>query len=169
MARDRRSSCTTSSAALATGFEFEGFGLKDVNLNHDVLWQALDTMKREMSGLAENSDERFAAVVTQVAVGTSVALSAGFVSWVVRGGALATTLLSTMPVWKGFDPLPLLAARKKQSEDDDENENGDNQDNWSDAIAAERMFFNHEPESEQAIETATDKEPEEDSDEDHRS
>ncbi|MGI9341849.1 MAG: beta strand repeat-containing protein [Gammaproteobacteria bacterium] len=156
-------------STLATGFEFEGFGLKDVNLNHDVLFQALDTMKREMSGLAANSDERFAAVVTQVAVGTSVALSAGFVSWVIRGGALATTLLSTMPVWKGFDPLPLLAARRKKSEDDDENENGDNQDNWSDAIAAERMFFNQEQESEQTIEAATEEEPEEGGDEDHRS
>ena len=33
-----------------------------------------------------------------------------------RGGALASTLLSTLPLWKGMDPLPLLAARRKRKE-----------------------------------------------------
>ena len=46
-----------------------------------------------------------------------MALTAGFISWVLRGGALSAALLSTMPMWKGFDPLPLLAARRSKDED----------------------------------------------------
>ena len=50
-------------------------------------------------------------------------LTVGYISWILRGGALAATLLSTMPMWRQFDPLPLLAARKrrrdkKQSEEE---------------------------------------------------
>ena len=54
-----------------------------------------------------------------VASSSGVALTAGVVAWVLRGGALMTSLISTMPMWKGFDPLPILAYR--DDEDEDEN------------------------------------------------
>ena len=44
----------------------------------------------------------------------------GFVNWVLRGGALAATLLTSMPMWKGFDPLPLLARRKRKKKKKEE-------------------------------------------------
>ena len=127
-------------SALVEGFEFQGFGLKSVNLNQEALWQALDNMKREMRDLGEDGGDT-AAVITKVAAGTSLALSAGFISWVLRGGALASTLLSTMPMWKGFDPLPLLAARRSKRRDDDNETRRLKDGNWSKAIKAERMFF----------------------------
>ena len=46
--------------------------------------------------------------------GSGLLLTTGLISWVLRGGALASTLLSTLPLWRGMDPLPMLAGRKKK-------------------------------------------------------
>ena len=94
------------------GFEFQGFGMNTVGVNQDILWQALDDMQRQMSGLNESSDRSF--LISSVMGGSSLLLTTGLISWVLRGGALASTLLSTLPLWRGMDPLPLLAGRKKK-------------------------------------------------------
>ena len=104
---------------LLEGIEIQGFGLRSVNLSQAALWQALDTMKSDMSRLGGGQDQNSAVAVTEIAAGSSIALSVGFLSWVLRGGALASTLLTTMPMWRGFDPLPLLAARRKKKKDAD--------------------------------------------------
>jgi hypothetical protein len=100
--------------------DFTVFNLQNVNLDNELFWEALDTMKRQMSGM-DDSEQAQAVFMTQIAAGTGILLSAGYVSWILRGGALAAMLLSSMPTWAGFDPLPLLAARKKKK-DKDENE-----------------------------------------------
>jgi len=97
------------------GFEF-------TEIQQAQFWEALDSMKREMSG-GDQSDDVGGPVVVQIATGMSLVVSAGFVSWLLRGGALAATLLSTMPMWKGFDPLPmLLVPKKRRKKDDDEDQ-----------------------------------------------
>ncbi|NNJ97200.1 MAG: hypothetical protein HKP12_08565 [Gammaproteobacteria bacterium] len=48
---------------------------------------------------------------------SGVVLTAGIVAWAMRGGALLSSLMSTIPLWKGYDPLPVLAYK-----DDDEDE-----------------------------------------------
>jgi len=50
---------------------------------------------------------------------SGVALTAGVVAWVLRSGALMASLISTIPLWKGYDPLPLVAYK-----DDDDEEKG---------------------------------------------
>jgi hypothetical protein len=44
----------------------------------------------------------------RVASVSGMALSAGFVAWLVRGGALMASFLVSMPAWRHFDPLPVL-------------------------------------------------------------
>jgi hypothetical protein len=72
-------------------------------------------MKQEMAESAEEMD----VVEFQVAAAKSsgVVLTAGIVAWAMRGGALLSSLMSTIPLWKGYDPLPILAYK-----DDDEDE-----------------------------------------------
>lgn len=94
------------------GIELQGFGLKQIALTQDILWQALDDMKSQMSGQDDASNRGF--VISSVIGGSSLLLTTGLISWVLRGGALASTLLSTLPLWKGMDPLPLLAGRRKE-------------------------------------------------------
>ena len=53
----------------------------------------------------------------------SIALTVGAVGWAVRAGGLLTSLLVGMPVWREFDPLPVVAedkdAKKQVQSDDD--------------------------------------------------
>ena len=58
---------------------------------------------------------------------TTTLLSVGYVIWCLRGGALVATLLTTLPLWRWLDPLPVLDERereddenKKQNDDDEE-------------------------------------------------
>jgi hypothetical protein len=92
-----------------------------VNLDHELLWEAMDTIKREMSGL-NDPDSAEAALVVQISIGTSLLVTAGYVSYILRGGVLAAALVSSLPMWKGFDPLPLLAARRRKRDKEEEEE-----------------------------------------------
>ena len=73
-----------------------------------ALWTAIDEMKQDMN---ENVTDNVTGIEFRSATVSSsgVALTAGVVAWVLRSGALMTSLLSTIPLWKGYDPLPLLA------------------------------------------------------------
>ena len=48
----------------------------------------------------------------QVVIGSSAiattSLSVGYVIWMLRGGSLLVSLVSTLPAWSSFDPLPIL-------------------------------------------------------------
>ncbi len=96
--------------------EFADFGL--LKLNHLAVWDALDTLKRDMSD-RDSLGRIDGSMMVQISTGTSLLLSAGILTWVMRGGALASALLSTMPVWQGFDPLPVLLARKRRRDKDE--------------------------------------------------
>jgi hypothetical protein len=59
-----------------------------------------------------------------------MALSAGFVAWLLRGGSLVASFLVSMPAWRHFDPLPVLGMpdrdrrkrdHKVRKEDEQEN------------------------------------------------
>ncbi len=80
----------------------------------DALWSAIDKMKQEM---AESAQDKASVVEFKVAAAKSsgVVLTAGVVAWILRSGALLSSLMSTIPLWKGYDPLPILAYK-----DDDE-------------------------------------------------
>jgi hypothetical protein len=58
----------------------------------------------------------------------SIALTVGAVGWAVRAGGLLTSLLVGMPVWREFDPLPVVAEErdaKKREENDGEKDSSD--------------------------------------------
>ena len=82
-------------------------------LNRGEFFKALD---RELSEVRNSKSETRAAVV-KVLAGTSVVLTAGFVGWLLRGGALLSALLSSMPVWRGFDPLMVVLQPRRRDAD----------------------------------------------------
>jgi hypothetical protein len=55
-----------------------------------------------------------------MAVG-SFGLTVGYVLWLLRGGALIASLLSSLPAWRLIDPLPVLS-RVDDEEDADEDQ-----------------------------------------------
>jgi hypothetical protein len=59
-------------------------------------------------------------VTGSIAVG-GLGLTVGYVLWLLRGGALLTSLLSTLPAWRLIDPLPVLArVDEEEAEEDDD-------------------------------------------------
>ena len=81
------------------------------------------------------------------AAAVSVGLSVGYVVWLVRGGMLLASLLSSLPAWQLADPLPILAEKDDDPESEDQESlesmlknrasKTDNTDKWS----------NHQPET----------------------
>jgi hypothetical protein len=82
------------------------------------LFRALDEMRDEI-----RKDVAF----SQMAIGSALTfvtgLSIGYVLWLIRGGLLLSSLLSSLPAWRFVDPLPVLAhldasAKEDETEDD---------------------------------------------------
>jgi len=61
-------------------------------------------------------------LTTTTATGLTVSFTVGYVSWLLRAGYLSASLMSVLPLWREFDPLPVLAAttrkKKRKSADD---------------------------------------------------
>jgi hypothetical protein len=68
------------------------------------LFRALDEMRDEI-----REDVAF----SRMAIGSTLTfvtgLSIGYVLWLIRGGLLLSSLLSSLPAWRFVDPLPVLA------------------------------------------------------------
>jgi hypothetical protein len=63
-------------------------------------------------------------VVGAVALG-SLSLTVGYVLWILRGGVLVASVLSTLPAWRFLDPLPILAQDDDEDEDQDDSADDD--------------------------------------------
>ena len=73
-------------------------------------------LAESLSRLADDLDrameerEHKAHLMGRVASFSGIALSAGFVAWLLRSGSLLASFLVSMPAWRRFDPLPVLGA-----------------------------------------------------------
>ncbi|MGI9294680.1 MAG: hypothetical protein ACR2PS_11920, partial [Pseudomonadales bacterium] len=105
-------------------------------LTDPTMWAGIEQMKRDMGEFSDVDPEQ--ELVVQVLSGSTLTLSAGFVAWLLRGGALAATMLSSLPMWKGFDPLPILTTGRKKT--DDEPEEAENQPNDENDASVEALF-----------------------------
>ena len=77
--------------------------------------QELDRLRETMQSEVE-FEHRI--IGSAVAVGTG--LSVGYVIWLLRGGLLITSLLSSLPAWRYIDPLPVLGRLQGDEEEDGE-------------------------------------------------
>ena len=89
------------------------------------LTQALDRMKEELAG----EDPEATLVIGSTAL-LSGGLSVGYVLWLLRGGVLVATVMSSVPAWAGIDPLPILSQARGDDDEDPDDE----------ADAVERLF-----------------------------
>ena len=46
----------------------------------------------------------------------AMAMTAGYVVWSLRGVSLLASLLTSIPLWRSLDPLPILETRKDRPE-----------------------------------------------------
>ena len=81
----------------------------------------LSELDRLRDGLQDESKSEVHAVALTTAA--TLGLSVGYVLWLLRGGVLLSTVLSSMPAWRMVDPLPILG--RLEEEDDEEAEDPD--------------------------------------------
>jgi parallel beta-helix repeat protein/VCBS repeat-containing protein len=82
-----------------------------------------DPAFREELDKLRRHQEQEATVETRVAgsvFAVSTSLSVGYVLWLLRGGVLLTSLLSSLPAWRIIDPLPVLSRMGGSDEDEDD-------------------------------------------------
>jgi hypothetical protein len=77
--------------------------------------QALDEARERVQEEAK-VEARVAGSVFVVSTGLSV----GYVLWLLRGGALIASLLSSLPAWRLVDPLPVLGSMGGRAGDEDD-------------------------------------------------
>ena len=100
------------------GVEFQSIRTEHLDyMAGDALKNALDNMRNDLNSPNEEAFENKFKTAIQ---SSGIILTAGFASWVIRGSSLLASFLSTIPVWRGLDPLPILSAFKKNKEETEE-------------------------------------------------
>jgi hypothetical protein len=85
------------------------------SLNNAGWVDALNEMRDQVDGQIKVEQML---VASSVAVGGS--LSVGYVVWLLRGGLLLSSLLSSLPAWQSIDPMPVLARGGDADEEADD-------------------------------------------------
>jgi len=83
----------------------------DVAGEVSVAWLPSEENASERAKTAE--EQQMETVVTGVRM-ASVGLSVGAVSWVLRAGGIASSLLAGVPAWRYLDPMPILERSRLQ-------------------------------------------------------
>jgi VCBS repeat-containing protein len=88
-----------------------------------ALLNRIELMRMSMDDHANNLNSND--IEVKVFIGATTSLTAGIVSWVLRGGSLLASLMGTVPLLNRFDPLPILKSRNDKEDvepDDDEDD-----------------------------------------------
>jgi hypothetical protein len=88
-------------------------GGPDVVAAAEWQWQPESAFAAQLNRLGEQIAEgtEAEAIVARTAVGATM-VWVGYVLYSLRGGALLGTLLTSLPLWRWMDPLPILDANE---------------------------------------------------------
>jgi hypothetical protein len=100
------------------------------------IWSVIDVMMGQMSSDDGSSTDQ-EQVIVKTTKGLTFTLTAGYVSWLLRAGYLSASLMSIAPLWRQFDPLPVLAQPKDSKK---KHHKGAKDASESDEIRVERVF-----------------------------
>ena len=81
-----------------------------------ALWDRLDALKQDVE-----DDQEMEELIAGTTQAVTVALTSGYVLWTLRASYLIGGMLSSLPVWKTIDPLPVLdyeSANKRGGDDE---------------------------------------------------
>lgn len=88
---------------------------QDTSRQNSAFANALDTQRDEI----ERQSDLMKTLVGSSA-GISTGLSVGYLIWLIRGGTLMGSVLSSLPAWRFVDPLPVLATLGDVTHEDSE-------------------------------------------------
>ncbi|BHH85198.1 cadherin-like domain-containing protein [Desulforhopalus sp. 52FAK] len=88
----------------------------------DRSFEEYQSVRKSLENFREQTEQEASIEKTVVgsAIAASTGLSAGYVIWLLRSGALLSSILSSLPAWQLADPLAVLAGAKGGDEEDDD-------------------------------------------------
>ena len=101
-------------------------GLLEGEFNDPFSLIELRSFSQELDQLREDvtTDIQYSKIVAGSSVAASTGLSIGYVAYLLRGGVLLSSVLTSLPAWTFFDPTPVLGGVTEggpgESADDDE-------------------------------------------------
>ncbi len=101
-------------------------GNGDIDAEEEKLLGRIDEMKHSIDQDMEAEQQN--QVDVQIVLGSTAGVTAGIVGWVLRGGSLLASMMTTLPLVNKFDPLPVINAkeqRKADARDDEKTEKED--------------------------------------------
>ena len=72
---------------------------------------------------------------------TGISLTAAIVSWVMRAGSLAASLLTFLPAWKSVDPLSILVTKSTKPKEKAEKKNNEKEIQPIETDSSETIFI----------------------------
>jgi len=85
--------------------------------DYDLVRNSLDAIKEEIGKEIQSGK-----TVVGSAIAASIGLSVGYVVWLLKGGSLLASVLSSLPAWQLADPLAILVGHKGDDDDDDDDD-----------------------------------------------
>ncbi|MCD6188429.1 MAG: VCBS domain-containing protein, partial [Desulfuromusa sp.] len=101
-------------------FDTNDFSVDDINFEDNELQRIIDNGAYDQ--LRDEIDEAFSAeqhsesVRTNIITATTATFTIGLVSYLLRAGSLIASMMSTLPLWRGFDPIVIVAGKKKKKD-----------------------------------------------------
>ncbi|MGB5424009.1 MAG: cadherin-like domain-containing protein, partial [Desulfobacterales bacterium] len=88
-----------------------------VYFSPEIMAQALDHLQKQIDDTME-LDANQGQLIIGAATGLGASVMVGYVVWAFRGASLLLGALSAMPMWRCFDPLPVLIGNDKKRDED---------------------------------------------------
>ncbi|MFO1005951.1 MAG: Ig-like domain-containing protein [Planctomycetaceae bacterium] len=87
-------------------------------LHNTEMWNQLNSFRDQLREQEQESGHLENLVVGSTTVVTG-GMAVGYVVWLIRGGSLLATMVSVVPSWTSFDPLPVMERFAAEVRDDD--------------------------------------------------
>ena len=85
-----------------------------------------DLLREEIDGTFR-SEQEANALKTKIVTASMTTFTVGIVSYLLRAGSMVASMMSTLPLWRGFDPIIILSGKKKDKKGKDEMAEGTEQ------------------------------------------
>ena len=106
---------------LVQGFNID-FDTVDFNSTlTPALLSAISDIKSDVDSAAKKNEIKLELAIKTGAI-VSVTLTVGLITWLTQTGAFLTTALSTAPLWRSLDPIPVLISSYDDEEEDEDME-----------------------------------------------
>jgi hypothetical protein len=99
---------TSSSVDEIVYLDFESNDTAQLNINGDY-----DLLRHEIDE-SYNSELKSQSLKTKILSITSTSFTVGIISYLLRAGSMMTSLISSLPLWRGFDPIAVFIGNKKK-------------------------------------------------------